>query len=170
MQGVGAISVAPSSQASPTLGQQPAVTGGVAQVSVTHGASDWNLGLSPKVPMRLSIKQAAGNMDLNLVGLPINSLTTVQGVGALSIKAPARSFKASITQNSGGLDIYLPANTGLRITVTNLTGDVNFGSKSMASGIGVTGTYKTSNFASAKNKITMDVKMAMGSIDVHLPR
>lgn len=168
--GLGEMTVGLDAQADSLLGQKPEVRGGAAALSLSHSRGTWNVGLSPKYPLNLSVQHEAGATNLNLAGLPVNSLKADLQRGSLTLKAPARTFSADLSQQSGETNISLPADTGLQLRLTRLAaGSVVIGGKEVASGRNLSGTYQTDNFASAKNQITLTVSKELGGINVSLP-
>ena len=83
---------------------------------------------------------------------------------------PSRSLTANITQDTGSLNLYLPADTGLQVVIQNFgTGSLVVEGQEVASGIALTGTYKTANYDSARNRITLNLKMTTGDVKVFKP-
>lgn len=170
-QTTGQLRVAPSTATTPTLGvKTPTVKAGVAYVSASHETGDWAVGLSPRLPLALTIRQDTGSMDLNLRGLPLTALNLMGTTSDIQLVLPSRSLTANITQDTGSLNLYLPADTGLQVVIQNFgTGSLVVEGQEVASGIALTGSYKTANYDSARNRITLNLKMTTGDVKVFKP-
>ncbi|UDL00880.1 hypothetical protein E5E91_09345 [Deinococcus radiodurans R1 = ATCC 13939 = DSM 20539] len=139
-------------------------------MSASHETGDWAVGLSPRLPLALSIRQDTGSMDLNLRGLPLTALNLMGTTSDIQLVLPSRSLTANITQDTGSLNLYLPADTGLQVVIQNFgTGSLVVEGQEVASGIALTGTYKTANYDSARNRITLNLKMTTGDVKVFKP-
>lgn len=167
----GPLTVGYSTRVSPTLGAtNPTVKNGVAYVGASHNVGTWNVGLSPKMPLSLNITKETGSNDINLKGLPITRLNMAAGTGPIQLVLPSRSMTANITQTTGSLDIYLPADTGLKLVVNKIdTGSLTIEGAEVASGTSLKGTFQTANYDSAKNKVTLSVALGTGPIEVFKP-
>lgn len=169
-QNAGEMTVSLSNRVTPTLGvANPTVRGGVAYVSARHDVGSWSVGLSPKLPVSLNVKHDTGTNTLNLSGLNVPRLNVNQGAGETNILFGG-STTATVRRDVGALNLYLPANTGLKLTVTRLgTGSVTVEGREVASGTDQSGTYQTANYAAAARKVNLTVTQNAGSIEVFRP-
>jgi len=103
-----------------------AVSGGAqktVRVGVTDDFSDpfaflddfdaqWQIGLSPAVPLDLTINGGSGSADFQLQELDLDALTLDAGSGQIDLALPAGAgYEATVIGGSGGLDIAVLAGT-----------------------------------------------------------
>lgn len=170
IQNAGALTVSLSNRVTPTLGvAQPPVRNGVAYVSARHDVGAWAVGLSPKLPVSLNVTHDTGAVDLLLGGLNVPRLNVNHKNGETNILFGSAST-ATIRKDVGALSLYVPANTGLKLTVTRLgVGSVTMEGEDVAAGTDQAGTYQTSNYASAARRVNVTVTQGSGSIEVLKP-
>jgi len=168
---VGPLEVAVSSSVSPALGvAQPPVKNGVAYVSASREAGSWQVGLSPKLPLKLHVIHETGSSLLNLTGLPMTGLSVKSDAGPLVLQLPSTSFSGVVTQDTGSLDIYLRQDTGLKLTVQKFeTGSLRLDGREIASGTNLTGTYQSANYDRAKFKVILVLGHGAGPVEVFSP-
>ncbi|MBZ9752592.1 DUF4097 domain-containing protein [Deinococcus sp. HMF7604] len=169
--GSGIFTAALSHAVSATLGsQKPTVKNGVAYVGARQTSGAWDVGLSPKLPLALNVTQESGSQDLNLRGLPLTRLNVKMGSGPVDIQLPAASLTAQVRQESGSLDLYVPQNTGLKLVVNRFeSGALTMERRTVAVGDSLSGTYQTSNYDTAKHKVTVNLIWGSGPVQVHTP-
>ncbi len=169
-QNAGQLTVSLNPRVSPTLGvNQPTVRNGVAYVAARHDVGAWAVGLSPKLPVTLNVKHDTGAVDLLLSGLTVPRLNVNHQNGETNVMFGSNTT-ATIRKDVGALSLYVPAGTGLKLTVTRLgVGSVTMEGVDVASGTEQAGTYQTSNYASAARKVNVTVTQGSGSIEVHKP-
>ena len=159
------------------------------------GDLQWKIGLSPKVPLTLSINAASGSSDIDLSGLQLTSLNMDAASGSTNLRLPVSSQPYSVDYQgaSGSADISLPANTSLTLRLHGASGSLNLnlpesaavhievqgsGSGSInvpgglnrlsGSGRDKTGVWESQGFAQAELKITIIVSdAASGSININ---
>lgn len=167
----GPLTVGVSNTASPTLGvAKPEIRGGVAYVGASHGSGAWAVGLSPKSPLALHVQQESGSLDMNLRGLPLTALSLSMGAGPTTLKLPGATFAGKLTQESGSLDIHVPADTGVRLNIVKFeSGSLDIDGKNVSVGGGLKGTYQTANFAVARRQITLTLDWGSGPVTVYTP-
>lgn len=168
---VGPLVVAKSDRVSPTLGAaRPTVRSKVAYVGASHGVGAWNVGLSPKLPLGLSVTQETGSTVLNLEGLPLTRLNVTTGAGPVALRLPSRTLNANVAQETGSLEIFLPRDTGLRLIIKTFgTGSLMVEGTGVASGTDLSGTFETANFGSARYRVTLNLTHGAGPVVVYAP-
>ena len=155
----------------------------------------WQIGLSPAVPLTLTLRLGSGSADINLSGLQLNRLEMDGASGSATMTLPASdgAYEFSYTGGSGSLDLTLPANTDLTVTLDGSSGSQSIsvpagtavrmdvrdnGSGSVSAGGGMArlsgkssediGIWETAGFAQAAHRITIIVEhVGSGSISVH---
>jgi hypothetical protein len=88
----------------------------------------WDIGLTPKIPLALSINAGTGRTDLNLAGLKLESLKVNVGTGSMGVVLPGgqavgqASLPVDIDGGTGGITVRLPDNTPVELKVNGGTG------------------------------------------------
>jgi Domain of unknown function (DUF5668)/N-terminal domain of toast_rack, DUF2154 len=153
----------------------------------------WRVGLSPDVPLDLNISGGAGRSELNLHGLNITGVRLQGGVGQMKVSLPTsmNSYDVQIQGGVGETRLDVPADTTSSIKIQGGVGQVvvntpseiamrvrSRGSVSVPSRfirtaggdsdfeLGKTGTWETSDFASAAHKIEIDYEGGVGALRV----
>jgi predicted membrane protein len=126
----------------------------------------WNISLSNDVPLDIKVDFGAGEGNLDLRGLILNSLDIDMGVGELKVDISGeqkQSLDVSVDGGVGSATIYLPLDVGVRVEVDGGIGSVN--ARGM---IKKRGVY--TNDAYGKTEVTIDVEVdaGIGSIDLIL--
>ncbi len=167
-QELGALTLSGNSGASPIMGvRNPTIKNGVAYVSASHSLGDWAIGLSPKLPINLTVQATQGESSLDLRLLKLLGLQVTQELGNLQLKLPAANLKATLQQAQGDTTITLPPNTGISLEVKKFTqGTLVMNGKTVADGLAFDGTYQSANFATAKYKVDLAVTMEQGNLTV----
>jgi hypothetical protein len=117
-----------------------AVADGVGRLRVTQGngglvlpwdAADannaWDVRLSGAIPLALDVKVGAGRSDLMLADLDLTELDIALGSGTTTINlagARERDLHGAIAVGAGPATVYLPRDTGVRVTVIAGAGEV----------------------------------------------
>ncbi|OLV15988.1 DUF4097 family beta strand repeat-containing protein [Deinococcus marmoris] len=167
-QELGDLTLAGSSSASPVMGvRNPTIKNGVAYVSASHSLGDWAIGLSPKLPISLTVQASQGESSLDLRALKLLGLQVTQELGNLQLKLPAANLKATLQQAQGDTTITLPPNTGISLEVRKFTqGTLVMNGKKVADGQDFNGTYQSANFATAKYRVNLTVTVGQGNLTV----
>lgn len=160
-----------SSTASPTLGlQKPLVRDGVAYVGLSRQMGEYGVTLSSNVPLRLHFDTEMGLMRADLRGSLLDRLDLRGKQTVYEITLPARSFSGSLKTERGTVQLNVPANTGVRLTLEKVElGCVSLGGQTVASGQNASGTYASSNYETAHSRIDLTVVSHQTNIDVRIP-
>jgi hypothetical protein len=157
---------------------------------------NWNIGLSPEVPIDLSISGGVGAANFDLSGLEITDLNVSSGVGEITVNLPATSerFDARVSSGVGKISLTIPEGTGdvsldinggvgettidvpdgagVRLEADSGVGSVNLPSNfTRISGdddniVGQSGTWESQGFAEADQQINITFKGGVGSLNV----
>jgi hypothetical protein len=156
---------------------------------------DWNIGLSPEVPIDLSISGGVGAANFDLSELQITDLNVSSGVGEITLNLPStgEQFAARVSSGVGKINLTIPAgpdvsldinggvgetaidvpdSAGVRIEADSGVGGVNLPSNlTRISGdddnlVGENGTWESEGFASADQQIIITFKGGVGSLNV----
>ncbi len=123
----------------------------------------WNLGLNPKIPIDLVVSLGAGESDLDLSALNLTGFKISMGVGQTTVTLPSRGvLKGQLNGAIGQLVILVPNGIGVKIQAN--TGLV--GVNAPASYQKQDRQYTSPNYASAENRIDLEVGLAIGGVDI----
>jgi len=126
----------------------------------------WDISLSNDVPLDLEVDFGAGDGELDLRGIILNSLNIDMGVGELTLDLSGerdRNLDVTIDGGIGSGTIYLPENISVRAEIDGGIGSIN------ARRMNKRGNIYT-NDAYGKADIYIDIKIdaGIGSIDLKL--
>ena len=111
-----------------------AVDGGTGALKVSQGSASgkyensWRLSLDETTPVDLHVNLGAGDAQLVLGRLTLQSLTIRLGAGDLVLDlrgTPARSYGVSVEAGAGDTTIHVPASIGISARTSGLIGDAN---------------------------------------------
>lgn len=160
-------------------------------MDVTPG--DWEIGLSPKLPIDLTIDGGSGSNEFDLSGLMLTSLKMDMGSGSTIVSLPAgtQAYQAEIESGSGSIKINLAEKSNLGLLLNSGSGSVNIrlpagaavrvnvrddGSGSLnlqgglqwISGDDGNGIWQTTGYETAQNKIEITINdRGSGSVTIH---
>jgi len=129
----------------------------------------WDVGLSPNVPLDLTLDAGSGPCDFDLASLQVSGLVLDAGSGPIDLVLPSGStFEAEIEGGSGPLTIVLPRSVGARVVLDSGSGpfspDSRFelvrGKRSGDS------TWETDNYRTAEHTITLEIDQGSGPISI----
>jgi predicted membrane protein len=124
----------------------------------------WNISVSNDVPLDIKVDFGAGEGNLDLRGLILNSLEIDMGVGELQVDISGeqkKSLDVSVDGGVGSATIYLPVDVGVRVEVDGGIGSVN--ARDM---IKKRGVYTNDAYGKTEVTIDVDVDAGIGSIDL----
>jgi len=123
----------------------------------------WELGLAPEVPLELEVSFGVGQADIDLTGLTVSNLKMSMGVGQTRVTLPDQGrFQAKIEGAIGETIVVIPAGMAARIHVS--TGLAARGLP--ASFQRQDDVYTSPGYASADNRVDLEVSQAIGQITV----
>ena len=132
-----------------------------------NSRAEWDIALSPEIPLDLSLDTSSGSCNFDLSALMLEDLDLDSGSGSINLSLPEdQSFDFYLDSGSGSVKIELPGNTGIRVIIDSGSGSFNPGSdfqlvSGERSGDGV---WESDNYDSAKYTIEMDIDQGSGSI------
>ncbi len=87
----------------------------------------WDLGITPEIPVNLSMDGGSGSVRTDLTGLKLQSLEATMGSGSSDFTLPetTSSYQARIESGSGSVNITLPARTNLTLELDSGSGSLN---------------------------------------------
>lgn len=140
--------------------------GECAAMNIGKTRNKWDISLSDDVPLDIGIDFGAGEGNLDLRGLILNSLEIDMGVGELKVDLSGeqkQSLNVSVDGGVGSATIYLPLDVGVRVEVDGGIGSVN--ARGM---IKKRGVYVNDAYGKTEITINVDVDAGIGSIDLIL--
>jgi len=150
--------------------------------------NEWTVKLNDNILQDLSCNLGAGETDLDLRGLALNSVDINAGVGEHKINlqdcsVPTLEIQAGVGEVSldltgewrndlnadikggiGELNLLMPGTVGIRLKVTGGLGEVNVPSNFQKDGR----TYTNDLYESAEYRLEFDIKAGLGSINVEV--
>jgi len=129
--------------------------------NATQGRYNWNIGLSPQVPIDLRTAIGAGSMDIDLSGLQISNLQVDVAVGSATVTLPEKGrFQAKMSGAIGQLVVIVPSGMQVRIRAEN-----GLASVSAPAGYQQQGkVYTSPGYANADNAVDLEISQAIGQI------
>jgi len=87
----------------------------------------WEIGLHPDVHTALHLEGGSGALDIDLLGIELESFSALLGSGATKLTLPssATAYPVEVTSGSGGVTMILPAATEMTLTLISGSGAVN---------------------------------------------
>ncbi len=88
--------------------------------------ADWEIGLSPEIPLALKVDVGTGAVEMDLTGLSIDSLSVDGGTGRMDITLPedSRRYIFDLDVSTGATRILVPGGAALDINVDGGTGSL----------------------------------------------
>jgi len=127
----------------------------------------WEIGLTPEIPLDLSLDSGSGSCDFDLSELIIDDLYLDSGSGSIRLALPEdQSFQFELDSGSGSVQIDLPEETGVRVDLDSGSGSFNPGNNfDLVSGERRgDGVWESENYDSAKFTIEITIDQGSGSI------
>ncbi len=136
--------------------------------------TDWNIELSPYVPLDLKVNAGVGNSNLDLADLQLSGLDVDAGVGNVDVTLPGaeESYHVEINGGVGDITITLPEGVAVQVDA-----EVGVGSLNLPSGlqrvsgdddsfVGDEGVWETEGFDNAEVQITIRFDGGVGNLTV----
>lgn len=131
--------------------------------------NEWDIKITDKIPLSLSIETGATMANLDLKGLKLESLDIETGVGDIAIDLGGdweTSFETNIETGVGQTTVYLPSEVGVKITIEKGIGSsdvVGFISKG-------DNVYVNEAYEGADVILTVSAEMGVGEISFELDK
>jgi len=131
--------------------------------------SQWDVMLSPSVPLDLTLDTGSGSCDFDLTDLQISDLFLDVGSGSVDLSLPSdNTFNGHIDGGSGSLNIVLPEGVGARVDLDSGSGsfrpDERF--RLVRGERDDDGVWETDNLDSADHVIELSIDQGSGSIGI----
>ena len=155
-------------------------------------APEWRLGLNPRIPTNLSLSFASGSVEADLRRLNLTGLTVDGSSGSAELMLPDGDYTMdydlssgsvaltlpergratlNIDGSSGSVTLLLPESMAMRVRVDGSSG--SFDASSRLEHIGDddgTEIWQTSGYATAEDRVDVELDMSSGSIEIRNSR
>jgi hypothetical protein len=134
-----------------------------------QGKERWDVKLSPRVPLDLTLDAGSGPCNFDLTGLQIDSLFLDTGSGPIELALPSGStFEAQIDSGSGPIAIVLPESVGARVELDAGSGPFRPGERfRLVEGERDSdGVWETQDFRTAEHTIVLKIDQGSGPINM----
>jgi hypothetical protein len=172
----GVLELAPGERAQPEsvargewLNVRLEATSSASGVSGWRGPRNWQLSLSPVVPIDLAVRAGVGRSELDLRALTLLGLDFDGGVGEAIFHLPARGgYEGSLDLGVGATTVRIPAGVEAALVVRAGIGRVSVQGAFDRDG----DRYTTPGFASASaaERIELTINGGVGAVTVHRAR
>lgn len=125
---------------------------------------DWNLYLSPDVLLDIELNIGAGEFNLNLDKLQIDSLVVNTGASDLEIDLGLNTDTVELNSGAANVKLNLPKEAGVEIRSTGVISSNNFQKEGMIKTGG--NIYYTKGYEESEKKIRIVINASASNIDV----
>jgi len=126
---------------------------------------EWDLGLTPSIPLELEVQAGVGETELDLRELQVRSFTLDAGVGRVSVTFPARveETTATVEAGVGNITLVIPEGVAARISVDTGIGPVHIDQERFPRSDDV---YLSPDFEEAQHRLWLSIDGGVGEITV----
>jgi hypothetical protein len=130
-----------------------------------HGY-EWRVGVTPQIPVTLHFETGASESRIDLSGLKASEVTLETGASSTEITTPATAgyTKMKVESGAASLKVTIPQGVGASIRVESGLASINI-DKNRFTRDG--DTYRSADYATAANKLDLDIETGVSSVDVH---
>ncbi len=133
-------------------------------VFVGNPKSQLDLALTSRVPLRLTVNGGVGRGVFDLTELNVTAMDFDAGVGSIQVTAPKTGVMTlRVNGGVGSLAVIIPQGVAARIRVNTGLGGTSVDPSRFPK---VGDVYQSADYASATNRIDVDVNGGVGSISV----
>jgi hypothetical protein len=129
----------------------------------------WDVKISPRVPLDLTLDAGSGPCNFDLTGLQIDGLFVDSGSGPIELYLPSGStFEARINSGSGPIGMMLPESVGARVELNAGSGPFRPGERfRLVQGERDSdGVWETEDFRTAEHTIVLKIDQGSGPINI----
>lgn len=126
---------------------------------------EWNVGVTPEIPLKLYFKTGASESILDLSGVKATDISVETGASSCELTLPANAGMTFVQIKSGmaSMKIKIPSGVAANIHV-----------KSSLSGFNIDpirfnrngDNYRSNDYDTALNKVDISIEMGVGSVDI----
>lgn len=126
----------------------------------------WNLGLTPNVPLELESRMGVGSLGLQLDTLTLEKLNVGQGVGEIEVILPDGDYRAEVGQAVGQVVVEIPEDVPVRLEISRAVSGVSLPADFEKHG----DYYYSPGAREADEYLRIEISQAVGSITVRYRR
>ncbi|MFQ5577537.1 MAG: LiaI-LiaF-like domain-containing protein [Anaerolineae bacterium] len=134
----------------------------------------WDIGLSPSVPLDLSITGDVGGSEFDLRALDLTGLDVTAGVGEVTLQLPPGRYPLRIDGDVGAFKITIPAGAGIEADINGGVGgfsiEISEGADMNATITGDVGNFTITLPGDSAARISADVSLGNISIPARFER
>lgn len=129
------------------------------------GSLDWSLTLAQQIPLALELETGASESILDLRELNVKTLKVKTGASSMVIDMPAaaRMTEAEIESGAASLRIRFPEGVAAQIRSRGGLSSLHIDQRRFPQRDGF---YESPDFATAVNRVSLNVQMGVGSVDI----
>jgi predicted membrane protein len=126
---------------------------------------DWTVHLNEEIPLSLNLETGASDTRVDLTDLRVTDLRLQTGASSSEISLPAGAghTKAVIRSGAASIKVRVPDGVAARIKASGGIADIQV-NKSRFPRVG--GVYQSEDYATAENKVDIDIETGVGSVSV----
>jgi hypothetical protein len=126
---------------------------------------DWTINLNEEIPLSLDLETGASDARLDLTDLHVTDLRLQTGASATKITLPASAGHTKVRINSGAasVKVRVPEEVAARVKVGGGLADIQVDKNRFPR---VSGVYQSEGYATAENKVDIDIDTGVGSVSV----
>ena len=127
---------------------------------------DWDIHLTPEVPLNLKIDSGASSTKLDLSELKVTDLDIDTGASSTEVRLPANAGSTSVKVDSGAasLNLQVPSGVAARIRVKSGLASIHIDSLRFPST--GDGFYQSADYATAANRVDINIETGVGSVEI----
>jgi len=129
-----------------------------------HGL-EWDVHLTPAIPMSVNADLGTGNSTLDLSRLKVTNVDVNSGTGNTTVIFPASAGQVTGTVDGGvgNLNLKVPEGVEARIDASSGIGNVNIDPRFTKQGDHI---YTTSGYDKATNKLDLNLDVGVGNVEI----
>jgi predicted membrane protein len=126
---------------------------------------DWSVSLNETIPLSLDLQTGANEARIDLSSLQVTDLLLQTGASSTQVTLPtnASHTKAVIRSGAASVSVRVPSGVAARIKAQGGLADIRV-DRSRFPRVG--SVYESENYASAENRVDIDIETGVGSVDV----
>jgi hypothetical protein len=129
------------------------------------GAHDWDVHLSPEIPLTLKIESGANETRLDLRSLQVTDLRVETGASSTKIMLPEAAGQTHVKVEAGAASVHIavPENVAARIESEVALGSISIDKQRFPRSGNV---YASPDYTTAENRVDIHVEGGVGSLTV----
>lgn len=135
------------------------------RIGISKYKNKVDMSLNPALIWDMNFDVGAASMDFDLSEVKTRDITVDMGAASINIKLGEKYSETNLSIDAGAsdIDIFIPKNSGCRISTEGALSSKNFEDFEKIN----PGRYETPNFAQAQNKIYIEIDSGVSSITVN---